>query len=840
MRGAHTLLLAFTVCLAVIIFAQSNDLIVKDKDDDDDANTKAKRAVKMFNFASQSAGAVILDKSPASAKGFHYLLNDDKDKYGISPCEEKKWVVIGLSEDILITSIEVSNYEKYSSTLKDFQLLASYSYPTDEWINLGQYTAKPQLGAQLFNVTDNEAHTRYLKVKFLTHYSDEALCTLSQIKVFGVTVIASFQQEVQRSDTNMRDMLNQISSEDFGELLLPSPDEIEEAKVEETPAVSETIAVAKAPVDIVPVVGQEVSDVAPSVSTAADETISDGNEQSANPTIKQEQISAEGSQVDETLGVIAELTEAHVTANSTSAAAAEVTEVCDDSTLDKKLEEECSTSETLKPAVDAAAAATIGDSEPPRDEPAREEAVSTTEILSSSDSVADKPYDSVSSAVAPVASVISQDTASVDTQSVAVDTTEEVKQPSLALSADATSATGNKVEFALFEGVAPANSAASDASISNEDQPEPVEATEPVVKSRPFERVAEQVKKYLPFEFNLFASTDEIVNETNAEVNVKDELSVTLSPSTAELTEESHLQEKNTTSTTATSSGTPTESDAEISGVEIRAEEDAQRVDGGEEQPASTTSALTNGSVIAVPEVVEKAGLEAVQAAPGVNETESAAPAVDTQDSLLNQELTVSAGPAGNVTVTSTNGADVPAAAVSEGNKTDTPVASAAAPNPAKTSSSAATPPATAINATNTTNTTTTATSNVNAVSNSSTSSSTVALNCFETLNFVEFSKKMRAKLQQKAAGNGSSTLPSSGNSVESVVAAEAAALAAAAGVSAKDNNVFRSLLQKIKTLEMNSAIVEMYTIQVMSFLFENLAIFIINWFNFWFVVLCS
>ena len=30
-----------------------------------------------------------------------------------------------------------------------------------------------------------------------------------------------------------------------------------------------------------------------------------------------------------------------------------------------------------------------------------------------------------------------------------------------------------------------------------------------------------------------------------------------------------------------------------------------------------------------------------------------------------------------------------------------------------------------------------------------------------------------------------------------------------------KDNNIFRALMQKMKTLEMNNAIIEMYTLQV-------------------------
>jgi hypothetical protein len=204
------------VCL-LSIGTVLTDTIVRDNEDEvsHSGDKKTGPGAQMFNFASHAAGAVILDKSPASAKGYHNLLNDDKDKYGISPCAENKWMVIGLSEEVLITSVEIVNYEKYSSLVKDFQLLASSSYPVDDWIDLGMYTAQPMLGKQLFNITNlSDAHTRYLKVKLLSHYSDESLCTLSQIKVYGMTVIASFQQEVLRSDHNVRDMLSTLNEEE--------------------------------------------------------------------------------------------------------------------------------------------------------------------------------------------------------------------------------------------------------------------------------------------------------------------------------------------------------------------------------------------------------------------------------------------------------------------------------------------------------------------------------------------------------------------------------------------------------------------------------------------------
>ena len=161
--------------------------MVADQDDDSDVRSSK----NIFNFASHSAGAVVLDKSPSSAKGYSHLLNDDKDKYGLSQCDEKKWVVIGLSEDILVTSVALANYEKYSSMLKEFQLLASTSYPTEQWINLGIYEAQARLGEQTFNVTDSSVHTRYLKIKFNTHHGTEDLCTLSQVScMYNLTHIS--------------------------------------------------------------------------------------------------------------------------------------------------------------------------------------------------------------------------------------------------------------------------------------------------------------------------------------------------------------------------------------------------------------------------------------------------------------------------------------------------------------------------------------------------------------------------------------------------------------------------------------------------------------------------
>ena len=69
--------------------------VVHDTDDDVDEILDK----KLVNYAAHAAGASVLAKSDHS-KGYNNLLIDDKDKYGMSPCVEKKWIVIGLSEHV--------------------------------------------------------------------------------------------------------------------------------------------------------------------------------------------------------------------------------------------------------------------------------------------------------------------------------------------------------------------------------------------------------------------------------------------------------------------------------------------------------------------------------------------------------------------------------------------------------------------------------------------------------------------------------------------------------------------------------------------------------------------
>ncbi len=91
----------------------------------------------------------------------------------------------------MVEKIVVSNHEKFSSSLQNFQVLGSTSYPTSDWIELGTFTALPDVGEQSFQI-ERPSWGRYLKFRFLTHYGNEFYCTLTQIKSVILSLLSLF------------------------------------------------------------------------------------------------------------------------------------------------------------------------------------------------------------------------------------------------------------------------------------------------------------------------------------------------------------------------------------------------------------------------------------------------------------------------------------------------------------------------------------------------------------------------------------------------------------------------------------------------------------------------
>jgi hypothetical protein len=169
------------------------------------------RAPIRANFASQAAGAVIMGANPEMS-GTSSLLSGDADSYALSRCDAKKWVVVQLSEDVIVDELVISNDEKYSSAVHHFRVLGSQKYPTSEWMVLGNFSAANMLGEQTYRILPafKQQFVRFLKINWLSHYGNEFYCTWSKVRVHGSTLLEDLQTNMFASEVEVNTVKQQL------------------------------------------------------------------------------------------------------------------------------------------------------------------------------------------------------------------------------------------------------------------------------------------------------------------------------------------------------------------------------------------------------------------------------------------------------------------------------------------------------------------------------------------------------------------------------------------------------------------------------------------------------
>jgi hypothetical protein len=69
------------------------------------------------------------------------ILSDNSDSYLYTVCEKKvKFIIVRLSEDILLESFQIYNQEYYSNNIKKLKLYGCINYPCQEWQSIGEFT----------------------------------------------------------------------------------------------------------------------------------------------------------------------------------------------------------------------------------------------------------------------------------------------------------------------------------------------------------------------------------------------------------------------------------------------------------------------------------------------------------------------------------------------------------------------------------------------------------------------------------------------------------------------------------------------------------------------------
>lgn len=119
---------------------------------------------KQSNYASVDCGAKILDHNE-EASNSDSILMENKDLYMLNPCSAKIWFIVELCDMAYVKSIQIANFELFSSTPESFRVYVSKRYPTREWTLLGTFQAREERTIQTFPL-DEPIYAKYFKVWF--------------------------------------------------------------------------------------------------------------------------------------------------------------------------------------------------------------------------------------------------------------------------------------------------------------------------------------------------------------------------------------------------------------------------------------------------------------------------------------------------------------------------------------------------------------------------------------------------------------------------------------------------------------------------------------------------
>ena len=121
-----------------------------------------KRGNKKTNYASSECGAKVIAANP-EAENTGAILNENRDFYMLNPCSCNIWFVIELCEKVSAETIEVANFELFSSTMENFKVYFSTRYPTREWEYGGLLQGKAERTVQSYNMAE-EYYAKFVKV----------------------------------------------------------------------------------------------------------------------------------------------------------------------------------------------------------------------------------------------------------------------------------------------------------------------------------------------------------------------------------------------------------------------------------------------------------------------------------------------------------------------------------------------------------------------------------------------------------------------------------------------------------------------------------------------------
>ena len=154
-----------------------------------------KTCKERFSYSSFDGGATVLKTSPG-AQNSKAILVENKDSYMLFTCsQENKFVIVELSEDILVDTIVLANFEFFSSMIRSFRVSVSDKYPVkmEKWKDLWTFQARNSRDIQSFLVENPKIWAKYILIELLSHYGNEYYCPVSLLRVHGTRMLDSWK-----------------------------------------------------------------------------------------------------------------------------------------------------------------------------------------------------------------------------------------------------------------------------------------------------------------------------------------------------------------------------------------------------------------------------------------------------------------------------------------------------------------------------------------------------------------------------------------------------------------------------------------------------------------------
>lgn len=168
-----------------------------------------------YNYASAECAARILGRNKGS-KGTHSLLVPfQRDSYMMNRCSEpEKFVIIELCQDIRIEAVVLASYEMFASLPKRFSLSVKRKLSASSWHHIGSWEAVNIRKEQIFfPPLPNTQYVRFVRVDFETHHGNEYYCVVSEIRIYGKTMMEDFEEEAENHKNRQLLLGTTISAE---------------------------------------------------------------------------------------------------------------------------------------------------------------------------------------------------------------------------------------------------------------------------------------------------------------------------------------------------------------------------------------------------------------------------------------------------------------------------------------------------------------------------------------------------------------------------------------------------------------------------------------------------